>query len=158
MEHSLVVPGEGTCMATAMNFYFGRMLFISMEDFIAKQSTLNCQARRHMVDPTCHHLMNGICVGRYLYRRMLRFSSTVHLSTLFRRSYCNLDRAIVHYRMTEHDGWHVEAVRVNQGELILTRGGGQILPHTGGLTIAQYICRNRSGERYHLSLYSFKRI
>lgn len=157
MNQSFVVPCENSCMATAMNLYFGQMLFSSREEFTAVQGAEIVRATRQVEGPASHLLMSRVRVEGYLYEREIRFSSRVHSRTSFRTRLRFSRKSIVHYRMVDQDGWHVEAVRIHRGSIQLMRNNGRILPHSGGLTTAQYLDLCRTSGIFHLILYSFKR-
>ncbi len=154
-------------MPTALNHYFQRCLFGSMEDFLRVQT--RHVERRHGVAVTelDSHLLLSVRIGRHYYRKRILFNARRIPRQTFPREFTRgHTRAILHYHTClEPRIDHVEAVEYCNGRIIYLQYAEDAeynvdkLPYTG-MSIERYLERvyaDNAGIEY-LNLFVYEKI
>jgi hypothetical protein len=165
-NQELTLTMADSCMPTALNHYFGRALFSSMDDFLWTQTRHIERHHKVAIRDLDSHLLLSVRIGRQYYRKRILFNGgrlpRQQFPILLPRGHA---RAILHYRTTcapQMD--HVEAIELHDGKpfyLQYAENGNHdmdLLPYTG-VTMGEYIERvhlRRDGELY-LNLFIYQR-
>lgn len=165
-ELTLTLTLTDSCMPTALNHYFGRALFASMDDFLTTQRRHLERQHKVAITNLDSHLLLGVRVGRRYYRKRILFNA----ARLPRQQYPSMlprghTRAILHYRtICAPQMDHVEAIELRDGTAFYLQYAEdadhdmELLPYTG-MTMGDYIERvysRRDGELY-LNLFIYEK-
>jgi hypothetical protein len=145
-------------MATAINIYFQKCLFVSAEDFYSKQRTLSIQIRHQWPGRYDHELMRTVRVRTNLYNREYDFClrnpvyQSLPTSLSHRRT-----RAIIDYMTDQNEEAHCEAIEFVDGRIEMIRAPDvRVIPYTDK-TLEEYCEAARMKSEYFLNIFHYKR-
>jgi hypothetical protein len=154
-----LVADEHTCMADAMNIYFGAMLFSSGEDFYRRQRELIKKQKGAYLKPFHTGLMSMVFHAGNRWKRVNDFISTnVTMGDWPTEIKTSGNLAIVDYYASKRECMHVEACKVQGGRLVILKSPESVtLPFTD-LTLEQYLAEVAAKpEVYQMNIFHYVR-
>jgi hypothetical protein len=155
---SKVVREANTCMPTAINLYFDRVIFETWRDFKQKQRALGARLHIYIPDKYALAMINKIELNHRIYRRKTIFSTMLHRKeSLTFKLPGNHKRAIIDYKRIGNDEHHTEAVGMCDGEMTFLRYPERTTLPYCNISISRYIdrCYEPNDEGYYFAIYIY---
>jgi hypothetical protein len=136
----LICRDENSCMATAVNIYFGERLFGNGQDLWERQREYVKKMTGQTLSEFDGRLISTVQVGINCFKRKYIFIlRNVSLGNWPERFKGGHKRAIVDYRISGREEHHCEAIQYENGKITYLRDDTlSILPYTNK-TVREYI-------------------